>query len=99
MACDSTVRVRSLNPPPSPWATQTPRDVPAMPLSKTAGDSRMVTELKRASKRPEELWMNRGCLAMSRYGLVSSPEPGTHPSSAMSWQPLQTPSEKESLRR
>ena len=43
------------------------------------------------------LWTNRGC-SVCGSSVISSPPPGTHPSSAISWHPLQTPSENVSLR-
>ena len=51
-----------------------------------------------AAYLPERLWMNRGCTASGRTPSCCCPVPGTQPSSAISWQPLQMPSEKVSRR-
>mmetsp|Transcript_51047 Transcript_51047/g.169095 ORF Transcript_51047/g.169095 Transcript_51047/m.169095 type:complete len:253 (-) Transcript_51047:1663-2421(-) len=78
---------------PSPWATHTPRLEPSIPRRRTAGEGATLTALQRDSNRPDELCTKRGCSASG----MGSP-PGTQPSSAISWQPLHTPSEKASGR-
>mmetsp|Transcript_11358 Transcript_11358/g.26602 ORF Transcript_11358/g.26602 Transcript_11358/m.26602 type:complete len:201 (-) Transcript_11358:1824-2426(-) len=71
---------------PSPCATQTPRDEPAMPLSSTDGPSTTLTLENLLSNLPLSFSRRRGCLSSGR------PSPlGIQPSSAMSWQPLHTP--------
>mmetsp|Transcript_11691 Transcript_11691/g.50002 ORF Transcript_11691/g.50002 Transcript_11691/m.50002 type:complete len:236 (+) Transcript_11691:798-1505(+) len=82
---------------PSPCAIQTPSFEPCMPWSITAGVfSSMPTVTQRLSNLPESLWMKRGCSASGSDSRPSSA--GTKPSSAISWHPLHTPSEKVSGR-
>ena len=80
---------------PSPCATQMPMREPCMPWSMTAGVfSSMPTVVHLDSKRPESLWMKRGCSTSTVA--PSPPSAGTNPRSAMSWHPLQMPSENVS---
>mmetsp|Transcript_33862 Transcript_33862/g.54431 ORF Transcript_33862/g.54431 Transcript_33862/m.54431 type:complete len:239 (-) Transcript_33862:2301-3017(-) len=77
---------------PSPWLTQTPSLEPSMPRSQTlvAADFSMRTVTKRDSKRLLLLCTKRGCSTSGRESLLPS-TPGTQPSSASSWAPLQMP--------
>ena len=63
-----------------------------MPCSMIAFDFSTRTFTKRDSKRPDLFWMKRGCFASSM------PFHGTKFSCAISWHPLQMPSEKVSGR-
>ena len=64
-----------------------------MPRSMMAGLSTIFTVAQRDSNLSEVLRMNLGCR------VSGIPIHGTQPSSAISWQPLHTPSEKVSARR
>ena len=56
-----------------------------------AGLSLMVTRDQRLSNLLLSLWMKRGCWVSAMRLSAELSDPGTHPSKAMSWQPLQTP--------
>ena len=78
---------------PSPCAHQTPSVVPSMPFSMTAGDSWIWTLDHLLSNLPDSLCTNLGWTASSRTPSVA----GIHPRRAISWHPLQMPSEKVSV--
>mmetsp|Transcript_35430 Transcript_35430/g.79943 ORF Transcript_35430/g.79943 Transcript_35430/m.79943 type:complete len:590 (-) Transcript_35430:560-2329(-) len=69
-----------------------------MPLRSTAGEpASTLRQDHRLSNLPDSLCTNRGwCPSASLPPAPSAP--GTHPRRARNWQPLQTPSEKVSLR-